>query len=147
MQISNTRLHSQDSINLGLSRGVLLFENAEESTVRTLIGQISQTGSSLQSQSDLEKLALFLKAAQSLNTYGDINDVLRTMVENAIRITAAERGFDFLAETADVFRLECAQDRDGEAIPGHPTISFSIVRGAANPQLDFILSDMTEVDG
>src|SRR5260370_41473540 len=147
MQISNTRLHSQDSINLGLSRGVLLFEEADESTVRTLIGQISQTGSSLQSQSDLEKLALFLKAAQSLNTYGVINDVLRTMVEYAIRITAAERGFVFLGESADVFHLECALDRYGEAILAHPTVSFSIVKDAANSQLDFILSDVTEEIG
>jgi serine phosphatase RsbU (regulator of sigma subunit) len=147
MQISNTRLRSQDSINLGLSHGILLFESAEESTVRTLIGRISQTGPDLESQSDLEKLSLFLKAAQSLNTYGAINDVLRTMVEYAIRITAAERGFVFLGESADVFHLECAQDRYGEAILGHPTISFSIVREAANSQLDFILSDVTEEVG
>src|SRR6266478_7157500 len=116
MQICSTRLRSQDSINLGLSHGVLLFEDIEESTVRTLIGQISQTGSYFESQSDLEKLSLFLKAAQSLNTYGAVNDVLRTMVEYAIRITAAERGFVFLGESADVFHLECAQDRYGEAI-------------------------------
>jgi sigma-B regulation protein RsbU (phosphoserine phosphatase) len=146
-QISNTRLRSQDSINLGLSHGALLFENTEESTVRTLIGRISQTGPDFGSQSDLEKLSLFLKAAQSLNTYGAINDVLRTMVEYAIRITAAERGFVFLGESADVFRLECAQDRYGQTILGHPTISFSIVREAANSQLDFILSDVTEEVG
>jgi phosphoserine phosphatase RsbU/P len=147
VQISNTRLRSKDSISLGLSHGVLLFEDTEESTVRTLIEQISQTGSNLESQSDLEKLSLFLKAAQSLNTYGAINDVLRTMVEYAIRITAAERGFVFLGESADGFRLECAQDRYGVAILGHPTISFSIVRDAANSQLDFILSDVTEEIG
>jgi sigma-B regulation protein RsbU (phosphoserine phosphatase) len=147
VQISSTRLRSHDSINLGLSHGVLLFENAEESTVRTLIGRISQTSPDLESQSDLEKLSLFLKAAQSLNTYGAINDVLRTMVEYAIRITAAERGFVFLGESADVFHLECAQDRYGEAILGHPTISFSIVREAAKSQLDFILSDVTEEVG
>ncbi len=147
MQISSTRLRSQDSINLGLSHGVLLFEDTEESTVRTLIERISQTGSYFESQSDLEKLSLFLKAAQSLNTYGAINDVLRTMVEYAIRITAAERGFVFLGESADGLHLECAQDRYGEAILGHPTISFSIVREAANSQLDFILSDVTEEIG
>jgi len=147
MQISNTRLRSKDSINLGLSHGVLLFEDAESSTVRTLIGQISQTGSRLESQSDLEKLSLFLKAAQSLNTYGAINDVLRTMVEYAIRITAAERGFVFLGGSVEDFRLECAQDQYGEVILGHPTISFSIVRDAANSQLDFILSDLTEEMG
>jgi sigma-B regulation protein RsbU (phosphoserine phosphatase) len=147
MQIRNIRLRSQDSINLGLSHGVLLFEDAAESTVRTLIGQISQNGSRLESQSDLEKLSLFLKAAQSLNTYGAINDVLRTMVEYTIRITAAERGFVFLGESVDDFRLECAQDQYGEVILGHPTISFSIVRDAANSQLDFILSDVTEEIG
>ena len=147
LQISSTRLRSQDSINLGLSHGVLLFEDTEESTVRTLIERISQTGSSFENQSDLEKLSLFLKAAQSLNTYGAINDVLRTMVEYAIRITAAERGFVFLGESADGFHLECAQDRYGEAILGHPTISFSIVREAANSQLDFIVSDVTEEIG
>ncbi|MCU1251474.1 MAG: hypothetical protein JWQ49_4503 [Edaphobacter sp.] len=147
LQIDKTRLRSQDSINLGLSHVVLLFEDAEESTVLTLIGQISQTGSRFDSQSDLEKLSLFLKAAQSLNTYGAINDVLRTMVEYAIRITAAERGFVFLGESADSFRLECAQDQYGNAILGQPTISFSIVRKAATSQLDFILSDVTEEMG
>jgi serine phosphatase RsbU (regulator of sigma subunit) len=147
MQISNARLRSQDSINLGRSHGLLLFEDTDESTVRTLIGQISQTGSRYDSQNDLEKLSLFLKAAQSLNTYGAINDVLRTMVEYAIRITAAERGFVFLGEGADSLRLECALDRYGEAILGHPTISFSIVKEAANSQLDFILSDVTEEIG
>jgi phosphoserine phosphatase RsbU/P len=147
IQISSTRLRPQDSINLGLSHGVLLFENAEESTVRTFIGRISQTGTEPESQSDLEKLSLFLKAAQSLNTYGAINDVLRTMVEYAIRITGAERGFVFLGESAEVFHLECALDRYGETIVGHPTISFSIVREAANSQLDFVLSDMTEEVG
>src|SRR5260370_7860670 len=131
-QITSTRLRSQDSINLGLSHGVLLFEDTEESTVRTLIEQISQTGSRFESQSDLEKLSLFLKAAQSLNTYGAINDVLRTMVEYAIRITAAERGFVFLGESADVFRLECAQDLYGEAILAHPTTSFSTIPDPPN---------------
>jgi len=146
-QISKARLHSQDSINLGLSHGILLFEDSEETTVRTLIGQISQTGTRFDGQSDLEKLSLFLKAAQSLNAYGAVNDVLRTMVEYAIRITAAERGFVFLGESADSLRLECAQNRQGEAILGQPTISFSIVREAANSQLDFILSNVTEEIG
>ena len=146
-QISNTRLRPQDTIKLGLSQAVLSFEDPDESTVRTLIGQISQPGSRLEGHSDLENLSLFLKAAQSINTYGAINDVLRTMVEYAIRITAAERGFVFLGDSADNLRLECAQDRHGEAIAGQPKISFSIVRQAANSQLDFILSDLTEEIG
>ena len=147
IQISNARLRPRDTIKLGLSQAVLSFEDPDESTVRTLIGQISQTGSRFEGQSDLENLSLFLKAAQSLNTYGAVNDVLRTMLEYAIRITAAERGFVFLGDSADSLRLECAQDRHGEAIVGQPKISFSIVRQAANSQLDFILSNVTEEIG
>jgi serine phosphatase RsbU (regulator of sigma subunit) len=146
-QISNTRLRPQDTITLGLSQAVLLFEDPDESTVRTLLGQISQSSSGFEGHSDLENLSLFLKAAQSLNTHGAINDVLRTMIEYATRITAAERGFVFLGDSADTLRLECAQDRHGQAIVGEPTISFTIVRKAANSQLDFILSDLTEEIG
>lgn len=144
IRVTSASLHSRDSISLGLSQAVLLFEDADESTAaRTLIGQISQSNSSFGNQNDLEKLSLFLQAAQSLNAFGAINDVLRTMVEYAIRITKAERGFVFLGESADVFHLECALDRFGESIPGHPAISFSIVKEAADSQLDFILSDAT----
>jgi serine phosphatase RsbU (regulator of sigma subunit) len=146
-QISNARLHPHDTIKLGLSQAVLLFEDPDESTVRTLIGQISQTGARFEGHNDLENLSLFLKAAQSLNTYGAVTDVLRTMLEYAIRITAAERGFAFLGDSADSLRLECAQDRHGEVIAGQPKISFSILRQAANSQLDFIVSDVTEEIG
>jgi sigma-B regulation protein RsbU (phosphoserine phosphatase) len=143
--ITTTRLRSRDSITLGTSRDVLLFEDSdEESTARTLITQLSHAVANQKEQNDLEKLSLFLKAAQSLNTYGAVNDVLRTMLEYTIRLTGAERGFVFLGENADSFRLECGQDRQGAIIQDHPAISYSIVRDAANSQLDFILSDITE---
>ncbi|MBT9332391.1 SpoIIE family protein phosphatase [Paracidobacterium acidisoli] len=142
--VTITRLRSGDFITLGTSHDTLRFEEGEEeSTARTLLSQLSQSGASTGDQNDLEKLSLFLKAAQSLNTYGAVHDVLRSMLEYTLRLTGAERGFVFLGDSADSLRLECGQDREGTDIPGHPAISYSIVRDAVSSQLEFILSDLT----
>ena len=164
MKVSFTRLRSGDRISLGpdaRESEIILFEEPEEeSTTRTLLAQIAQSSKSLSprsgtgDKSDLETLSLFLKAAQSLNSYGAINDVLRTMLEYTLRLTGAERGFVFLGDTPNTLRLECWQDKEGNSTsasvplngktPDRPTISHSIVREAAASQLDFILSDVTE---
>jgi phosphoserine phosphatase RsbU/P len=142
--VTSARLHASDRITLGSGRTMLLFEEGDGlNTTRTLITQLSKTSTSRQSRNDLEILSLFLKAAQSLNTEGGIRDVLRTMLEYSIRLTGAERGFVFLGENADAFRLEYGQNREGEVILDQPAISYSIVRDAASSKLDFILSNAT----
>ena len=176
VRVTTTRLRPGDRIALfpdAGERDMLLFElPEEESSTRTLLAHIakSQTngpGSGLGldktqvvlamgGQSELETLALFLKAAQSLNSYGAVNDVLRTMLEYTLRLTGAERGFVFLGDTADTLRLECWQDKDGNATTAsvplapvdgeqadRPAISYSIVRHAAESHLEFILSNVS----
>jgi serine phosphatase RsbU (regulator of sigma subunit) len=173
IRVTTTRLRTGDKIALvpdARERDIIVFEEPEDdSTTRTLLAKIaqsaksskklpltaaSQTGShEATDQSDLETLSLFLQAAQSLNSYGAVNDVLRTMLEYTIRLTGAERGFVFLGDTPDTLRLECWQDKEGNAksasvplsgqTPDRPAISYSIVRQAATTQSDFILSDIT----
>ena len=177
VRISTTRLRAGDRISLfpdATERDTLLFEQPEEeSSTRTLLAQIArsqtsgpgsglgldqtQVGLSMGGQSELETLALFLKAAQSLNSYGAVNDVLRTMLEYTLRLTGADRGFVFLGDSAETLRLEGWQDKQGNAttasVPlasltgdsaGRPAISYSIVREAAASHLEFILSNVTE---
>ncbi len=140
MPIATTRLRSGDRITLGTSQEVLVFEErGEEDSTRTLIASLSRSGS----ESDLETLALFLKAAQSLNQKGALADVLCTMLTYAIRLTDAERGFVFLGDGPETFELSCGLNRDGVAIAEAEDISHSIVRDAASSQLDFVLSDTT----
>ena len=72
MRVTTTRLRSGDRITLGTSQDVLIFEEDEEdSSTRTLIASLSRSGS----ESDLATLSLFLKAAQSLNQKGALEDV------------------------------------------------------------------------
>jgi phosphoserine phosphatase RsbU/P len=141
MSVTTTRLRSGDRITLGTSQDVLVFEeDSEDSSTRTLIATLSRSGS----ESDLETLSLFLKAAQSLNQKGAMEDVLCTMLGYAIRLTEAERGFVFLGESPDTFKLSCGLDKNGSAIAESANISRSIVRDAANSQLDVVLSDTAE---
>lgn len=144
VRVTTTHLHSGDSITLGSCRDVLRFENDEESNPRTLISQMTQSGSNTVGQSDLEKLSLFLKAAQSLSALGATKDVLCTMLTYTIRLTGAERGFVFLGEDSENFHLECGQDQCGAALFERPAMSYSVVRDAAKSQLDFVVSDVTD---
>jgi serine phosphatase RsbU (regulator of sigma subunit)/pSer/pThr/pTyr-binding forkhead associated (FHA) protein len=144
VRITSAPLLSGDSISLGGRPDLLVFEDGEQSATRTLLTRLSQTGKLSAGDNDLEKLSLFLQAAQSLSTFDASNDVLRTMLEYSIRLTSAERGFVFLGESANGFRVECGRDKYGNEITGEPSISYSIVRDAAQSQLDFIVSDVTE---
>ena len=168
IRVTTTPLRSGDRIALvpeARESDILVFEQPEDtSTTRTLLAQIAKSGdrklrrragdaNDVTEESDLETLSLFLKAAQSLNTYGAVNDVLRTMLEYTIRLTRAERGFVFLGDSPDTLRLECWQDKEGNATtasvpltgetPDRPGISYSIVRQASTSQNDFILSNIT----
>jgi sigma-B regulation protein RsbU (phosphoserine phosphatase) len=138
MPVTTTRLRTGDRITLGTSQDVLLFEESDEtSSTRSLLQSLSISGS----ESDLETLSLFLKAAQSLNQHGALEDILRTMLGYAIRLTTAERGFVFLGDSAENFKLASGLAKGGAVIEDSADISHSIVRDAAQSQLDFVVSD------
>jgi phosphoserine phosphatase RsbU/P len=142
-RITKTILRAGDSITLGSRQSVLVFKDGDEEESQTLLAQLSKSWSNSVGDSDLEKLSLFLQAAQSLSSIEASQEVLRTMLEYSIRLTGAERGFVFLGESSESFRLECGRDCDGNEIAGEPAISRSVVRDAARSQDDFILTDIT----
>ncbi len=149
IRITTTRLRSLDEIALGTPEHSLLFEvNESDTSTRSLITQFSQVGSSARpgtnTPSDLDTLALFLKFAQSLYKHGARADVLSTMLEYAIRLTGAERGFVFLGDCAANLRFECGQERSGNAIATPTLLSQSVLREAATSPLDFLFSDSAE---
>ncbi len=133
-------LHSGDEIQLGTASASMLFLDAgDDTSTRLLMSRISGSTAG----SDLEKLSLFLQAAQSFNNTRVLQDVLSTMVEYALRLTGAERGFVFLGKSVATFELGCGRTKDGMAIDDHSKISRSIVRDAAQSGSEFIIGDAT----
>ncbi|MGD0443820.1 MAG: SpoIIE family protein phosphatase [Edaphobacter sp.] len=139
---NTVRLNSGDRIGLGASDVTLLFVTTlDPASTRAILSQISSRSSS--SGSELEKLALFLQAAQTFNNTRVLEDILSTMIEYTLRLTGAERGFVFLGDSSANLALECALNCEGQRILNDTTISHSIVRDAAESGQEFIIGDVS----
>jgi phosphoserine phosphatase RsbU/P len=149
--VERVRLRAGDRIALGQSSVTLLFLDGpaveETGTARhdtaTAARELLERASSQVSGSDLEKLSLFLEAAQQFNGTQVLDDVFSTMIEYALRLTSAERGFVFLGENVVSLRLRIGRSSNGAALQDDSKISRSIVRDAAQSGLDYILGDAT----
>lgn len=136
-----SRLQTGDRIQLGASGINLVFLLPQDHTsTRALLSRISATPSG---GTELEKLSLFLQAAQSFNNTRVLNDVLTTMIEYTLRLTGAERGFVFLGENASSLALEAGLSNDGQPLADDTRISHSILRDAANSGQPFIMGDVS----
>jgi sigma-B regulation protein RsbU (phosphoserine phosphatase) len=93
--------------------------------------------------SDLEKLSLFLEAAQRFSGTQVLEEVLNTTIEYTLRLTTAERGFIFLGGDFGSLRLRTGRASDGSVLHNDSGISRSIIRDAAQSGLDYILGDAT----
>jgi serine phosphatase RsbU (regulator of sigma subunit) len=94
--------------------------------------------------SDLEMLNVFLEAARKLNTSGVLDDVLHALLEAALRLTHAERGFVFLRQPDGELRLAAGRDKSGESITDDSTISRSVLQEAARSASEFLVTDTDE---
>jgi sigma-B regulation protein RsbU (phosphoserine phosphatase) len=134
------RLRSGDRIKLGVSGVTLLFVTSHDQT--STVALFNQMSSGV-SSSELQKLSLFLQAAQSFNNTSVLEEILSTMIEYTLRLTGAERGFVFLGDSSTTLTLECALNREGQQIVDHTKISHSIVRDAAESGQEYILGDVS----
>jgi serine phosphatase RsbU (regulator of sigma subunit) len=134
------RLKSGDKIQLGTPNLELLFLDSEDQTPpsATMRWVSREAGGS-----ELEKLSLFLEAAQSFNTARVLIDVLGTVVEYALRLTGAERGFVFLGDSPSTLHLECGLNKEGAPLADDSKISRSIVRDAAVSGQEYFIGDVS----
>ena len=134
------RLRSGDRIEFGASGVSLIFVTSRDHTsTRALINRMS----SGEKSSELEKLSLFLQAAQSFNNTSVLEDILSTMIEYTLRLTDAERGFVFLGDSPTTLTLECALNREGQQLLDDTKISRSIVRDATESGQEYVLGDVS----
>ncbi|HVG89915.1 MAG TPA: SpoIIE family protein phosphatase, partial [Alphaproteobacteria bacterium] len=138
------KLKNKDEITFGTAgvKIVFLQGNAVASATHVSTNQLLTRLVSKSDSSDLEKLRLFLEAARSL-TGGVVNDVLRNMLDYALKITKAERGFVYLKDNdkngAPV--LACGVDSAGAILMNDARVSHSVVQEALASAAEFITGD------
>src|SRR5215471_17169741 len=96
VRCQRAKLKNRDEITLGVTGVKIIFLQGTPvgSAANMLLTRLG-TGTDI---SELEKLRLFLEAARSLTGGLVVNDVLRNMLDYALKITKAERGFVYLKD-------------------------------------------------
>jgi serine phosphatase RsbU (regulator of sigma subunit) len=140
-KISRHCLRPNDRLDFGGIRGGLciLFAPtvAPAAASQALLTKIG----GLTAASDLEKLSLLLEAARTLNGARVLEDVLPTLLELALRLTAAERAYIFLRAQDGQLRLAAGRNARGQTLADDEAISHSIVNEAATSGCEFLLTD------
>jgi len=146
-RIQRVQLVPDSRLEFGARDGVFAIfrpQSAGSNTAREFLHQLSDmeisTGTGT---NDLEKLTLFLEAARKLNTAGVLEEILVTLVETTLRLTAAERGYVFLVEDGKL-RLAAGRNAAGLPLLDDKTISHSILDDALRAASEFLVSDTSQ---
>src|SRR5262249_41151612 len=138
-RVDRATLKNHDEITLGVSGLKLTF--LEGGTVSNATQVFLNRFSSESATSDMEKLKLFLEAARSLSSGVVVEDVLRNMLDYALRLTKAERGFVYLKQAGNGASLACGLDSSGHALSQDANVSRSVVQEAMASAAEFITGD------
>ena len=143
-RVDRRKLARNDRVEFGLQGAAYaLFspDRSPSSAAQQFLSQFSSWKPATGAGSDLEMLNVFLEAARKLNTSGVLDDVLQTLLEAALRLTHAERGFVFLRDPDGELRLAAGRDKKGESIHDDSAISRSVLRDAAKSASEFLVTD------
>jgi phosphoserine phosphatase RsbU/P len=143
-RVDRRKLARNDRVEFGVqgaAYAVFSPDKSPSSAAQQFLSQFSSWKPATGAGSDLEMLNVFLEAARKLNTSGVLGDVLQTLLEAALRLTHAERGFVFLRDPDGELRLAAGRDKKGESIHDDSAISRSVLRDAAKSASEFLVTD------
>lgn len=147
-KVTRHRLKPGDQMFFGALRGgaYVIFDpdsSASSTAAHDFLSQIAAVEVK-RGASDLEKLSLFLEAAHKLNTTRMLDDVLATVIEAALKLTGAERGYVFLKSATGQLNLAAGRNPKGQTLSDENTISRSILNQAATADSAFLITDTTK---
>ncbi len=147
-KVTRHQLKAGDQLYFGALRGgaYVIFDpdSAASSTpAHDFLSQIAAVEVK-RGASDLEKLSLFLEAAHKLSTTRMLDDVLATVIEAALKLTGAERGYVFLKNGTGQLQLAAGRNANGQTLIDENTLSRSILNQAASSDSAFLITDTTK---
>jgi sigma-B regulation protein RsbU (phosphoserine phosphatase) len=110
--IAERALEHGDRIHVGRGSGADLIFLSDEAGASTLSGP-SATGR------DLRQIATLLDALRALGSGRVLDEVLALVLDSALVVTGAERGFIMLADAAGRLEFKLGRDRHHVTLPGH----------------------------
>jgi serine phosphatase RsbU (regulator of sigma subunit) len=136
-RVERQQLDNSDRIEFGFSDSYRLMFALDEADIHHLLEQFaapSATGTG----GNLGKLRALVEVARALETSLSTEDVLSALVDAALAITGAERGFLLLRREEDL-DVRAARDRTGRPLdPGELRVPSSVISRALNNRRDLL---------
>ena len=134
-KVARAALRSSDRIEFGVPEGYQLFFALEGAELKGLVEQ-TLPGTADLPGSHLAKLRAILEVARTLQTGFSLDDVLNSVVDAALAITGAERGF-LLLRAGEELETRVAHDRAGDRLdPGDLRVPRRVIRRALDERPD-----------
>jgi sigma-B regulation protein RsbU (phosphoserine phosphatase) len=131
-----SKLHEGDRIDFGFPDSYRLVFTLEEDELNRFLGQISAAAAT--GASNLSKLRSLVEVARALQSSLSTSDVLAAVVDAALSVTGAERGFLLLGKD-DQLEVSVARDRRGAPLDTSDlTVPRSLINRALRSRRDLL---------
>ena len=112
--VTERRLADGDRIRLGRAGGAELVFRLADTAATT----VPAAGGSAAAAADLRQVAALLEGLRALSSARVLDDVLALVMDSAIAVSGAERGFIMLANADGGLELKMARARGRQTLPG-----------------------------
>jgi len=146
-QVTSRTLQPGDRIQFGSLDAPQLRLAAEDTKATTGPNILSQLQGISAQHSDLEKLRWFLEAARELNSAGQVDRVLASLLETTLALAKVERGYVFLTGASGALEMALGRDATGNVLTDAPTVSRTVMRQATRGTDQFIVTDTLTAEG
>jgi phosphoserine phosphatase RsbU/P len=145
-KILSQELRLQDTIDFGVPDSYRLVFLGQQATLEELLERAEAPAQDQTGSRDLHHLGILLEVARTLGSGLSLEEVLATVVDAAIRITATERGILMMALPDGTLYPAVARDaQKGTLSPTQLQVSSSVLKRVASTRRELIISD-TEDD-
>jgi len=110
-------LEGSEAIEFGVPDGYRLHFTRSRDELQKLLARPLPSDTSPSGGANLEKLRAVLEVARSLQSSFSVDDVLNTLVDAALAVTGAERGFLLLFDAQHELQTRSARSRGGRDLP------------------------------
>ena len=139
--VSRRTLRPGDIIQFGSCEGPQLRFAADNKQKTTALNILTQLHGISAQHSDLEKLRWFLEATRELNSAGQVDRVLASLLETTLALAKVERGYVFLMGAHGVLELAMGRDTKGNVLTDASSVSRTVMRKAISGADQFIVTD------
>lgn len=139
-RVTRQRLATGDRIDFGVEDSYHLLFTVEEAEIHRILDQFSMpsTSTTTPGAENLAKLRALVEVARALQSSLSANDVLAAVVDAALTVTGAERGFLLLRE-AEELGVRVARDRRGMPLgPADLRVPTRVINRALNQRRDLL---------